>query len=110
MESQAYRHRVTIEEKIETQDTETGDVSDYWFPLYEDVPASVLTGPGREFIAAAAKQAETTARIAFRWLPGITQNMRVLWDGRVFDIAEIASDLTGRRELRLRCTDGVNDG
>lgn len=117
MEAQRYRHRIEIQEKVETQDSETGDVGHTWETFYldsdtpcDEVPAEVLTGPGREFNAADAKQAETTARVAFRWFPGLLPTMRILWDGKVYDIVSIETDLTARREYRLRCKDGVTDG
>jgi SPP1 family predicted phage head-tail adaptor len=76
----------------------------------DSVPAEVLTGPGREFIQSSAKQAETTARINFRWFPGLLPTMRILWDGKVYDITSIETDATARREYRLRCKDGLSDG
>lgn len=116
MEAQRYRHRVTIQKKVEAQDSETGDVSWTWetveingLPL-SGVPAEVLTGPGREFNAADAKQAETTARINMRWFSGLSPEWRIVWDGRSYDIISIETDRTGRREYRLRCKDGVTDG
>lgn len=112
-----YRHRVAIQAKVETQDSETGDVSHTWENLWLDsetelaaVPAQVLTGPGREFNAADAKQAETTARVNFRWFPGLDETMRIVWEGKLYDILSIELDETARREYRLRCRDGVTDG
>lgn len=115
------RHRVSVEERIELQDSETGDISHVWAPLQigsssssdpPRLPAEVLTGPGREFQAAGTKQAETTARITLRWFPGLLPTHRIVWaeGGKTYDIQSIETDATGRREYRLRCTDGVNDG
>jgi SPP1 family predicted phage head-tail adaptor len=117
MQAQRYRHRVEFQRKTETQDMDTGAISHEWDTVYLDsdtplnsVPAEVLTGPGREFMAADAKQAETTARIQCRWFPGLLPTWRVLWDGKVFDIQSIEPDATARREYRMRCRDGVSDG
>lgn len=115
------RHRVQIQERIETQDSETGDVESVWAVLQLDsssssemtsVPAEVLTGPGREFQSAGTKQAETTARITLRWFPGLLETHRIFWEagGKTYDIQSIETDITGRREYRLRCTDGVSNG
>jgi SPP1 family predicted phage head-tail adaptor len=116
-QAQRYRHRIEIQERVETQDSETGEITSTWETLALDsetpldsVPAEVLTGPGREFVAGDAKQAETSARIAFRWFPGLLPTHRILWDGRVYDVQSIETDLTARREYRLRCKDGVSDG
>jgi len=117
MEAQRYRQRVTFQMQVEEQDSETGALTRTWetveldseTPL-SDVPAEVLTGPGREFNAADAKQAETSARINLRWFPDLDQSWRVVWDGRNYDILSWETDLTGRRELRLRVKHGVTDG
>jgi len=117
MSAQRYRHRIEFQERVETQDSNTGDIGWSWSTAYLDsttpldsVAAEVLTGPGREFNAADAKQAETTARSNCRWFPGVLPTWRILWDGKTFDIVSIETDATARREYRLRCKDGLIDG
>jgi SPP1 family predicted phage head-tail adaptor len=110
MLTQRLRHRVDIQRKTEEFTSYGEGIGYVWTDYLTDVPAEVLTGPGREFIAAGTKQSETTARITLRWFDGLLPSMRLLWDGRVFDIQSIETDATARREWRLRCTDGVNDG
>lgn len=117
MLSYRLRHRVEIQQLVETgRDPGTGGVINEWQTLVvgtttmNSVPAEVLTGPGRESRAAGAVQAETDARINLRWFPGLTQKMRILWDGRVYNIDGMATDRTGRQEWRLTCKEGVNDG
>lgn len=105
-----YRHRVTIQRKVTTRDPSDGSVIVDWFDFQTDVPAEVLTGPGRELRAANADQAETVARINMRWFHGLTSQMRILWDGNIYNIKPPETDSTGRREYRVQCTDGVNDG
>lgn len=110
MLTQRLRHRVTVQQKVTTQDGNTGAISYVWQDYAVNVPAEVLTGPGREFDAADAKQAETTARITMRWFPGLLASMRILWDSRAYDILSMETDATARREWRLRCKDGPTDG
>ena len=105
-----YRHRVTIEHQVTTRDPGDGSEIVAWEVFQAGVPAEVLTGPGREFNAANAEQAETVARINMRWFPGLTADMRILWDGLVYNIKPPETDSTARREYRIQCTDGVNDG
>lgn len=106
-----YRHRVTIERKVTTRDPSDGSTVVNWMTFIANVPAEVLTGAGRELVAANAEQAEITARINMRWFPGLTSQMRILWDGMVFAIAAPPeTDSTARREWRVRCSDGLNDG
>lgn len=107
-----YRHRVTIQHRVTTRDPADGsEVLSDWLTFTGNVPAEVLTGAGRELVAANAEQAEITARINMRWFPGLTSQMRILWDGMVFAIeAPPETDSTARREWRVRCSDGLNDG
>ena len=104
------RHRVTVQELVEVQDTTTGAVSREWEDFIADVPAEVLTGAGKEFVSSGATQGEITARINMRWFPGLTQKMRIVWDTNQYNILSIETDMTGRQEYRLKCSSGVTDG
>lgn len=117
MTGQRYRHRVTFQEKIETTSSSTGARSHTWSTAWldsdtelADIPAEVLTGPGREPIAEGAKFAETAARIQLRWFPGLDPAWRILHDDRVFDIVSVETDRTERYEYRLRVRQGLSDG
>lgn len=111
------RHRVAVQELVETQNSTTGAVTRAWENVLLDssteldaVPAEVLTGPGREFVQSGSTQNEIAARINLRWFPGLTQKMRIVWDGNVYNIQSIETDVTARREYRLKCIAGVSDG
>lgn len=111
------RHRVAVEEFTATQDPITGAIAEGWQAVtlpsgtvLSSVPAEVLTGGGREFNQSGTVQAEVSARINMRWFPGLTQAMRIVWDGNIYNIGSIETDATARREYRLRCTAGVNEG
>lgn len=111
-------HRVTFQRQVPVEDSE-GFPSVTWATVQldsetflEDVPAEVLTGPGREFVQSGQVQADIAARIRVPWFPGgINPAWRILWDGLVFNIAGIPDlDATARREYRIKCTAGTNDG
>lgn len=113
----AYHHRITIQEQVHDQGSDTGDITSMWVTVeldseteLADIPAEVLTGPGREPTAGDAKWSETSARVNCPWFPGLRQDMRVLWDGRTFDILSIETDASARREYRLRLKGGLTDG
>ncbi|CAM4078425.1 Phage head-tail adapter protein [Bordetella tumbae] len=118
MLSYRLRHRITFERPVHIKNEETGSVRTVWEvaivggkPMV-DVPAEVLTGAGRELMAADARQAQTTARINLRWFPVDRLELakwRILWDGRQLGIVSAETDITARREWRLRCEDGVRD-
>ena len=110
------RQRIAIQEQVTAQDPVTGEETHTWQNVVlgslelSEVPAEVLTGPGREFRESGTTQAETSARINLRWFPGLLPTWRILWDGRVYNIQSIETDATARREWRLRCIDGLTDG
>ena len=104
------RHRVSVQELVEVQDTTTGAVSREWEDVYTEVPAEVLTGAGKEFVQSGSTQGEIAARINMRWFPGLTQKMRIVWDEKLFNILSIETDTTARQEYRLKCSSGVTDG
>lgn len=114
MSAGRYRHRIEIQElRYGKPDPVTGHSEKGWHPLFSKVPAEVLTGPGREPFAAGTIQAETTARINFRWFSIKDTDLmkcRILWDGNIYDIQSVDRDRTGRVEWRTRCKDGLSDG
>lgn len=110
MLTQRLRHRITLQRQFNSQDSNTGENHVSWENAYVNVAAEVLTGPGRESVVSATKTAETDARMNFRWLPDIDQSMRVVWDGKHYDISGIEYDRTARREIRLTCKQGLTDG
>jgi len=106
-----FRHRVTIQEPVNTQDSETGAVTVVWSDVKTNEPAEALAGPGSESVMSASMQADTEARISVRWFPGLSQKMRVLWDGRTYNIKTFTTDRTGRKFYFIECGDeGVNEG
>jgi SPP1 family predicted phage head-tail adaptor len=75
-----------------------------------DIPAEVVPLSGRDFIAAGEKQSEVSARIEIRYLPGVVDTMRVLFDEQIYAIAAVLPDPTARRHLTLMVSAGVTDG
>lgn len=112
------RHRIAFQEQVEGRDS-NGVLTVGWQNAWidsevelVDIPAEVLTGPGREFLQSGQMQSDVAARITCRWFPGgIKASWRVVWDGQVFNIKAVPdTDATARREYRFACTAGLNDG
>jgi len=105
------RHTITIQRPVNTPDDMGGfDVT------WEDVctvRASVEPLQGREFFAARQMQTVSTVRFRLRWLKGFTdqinEEMRVLFDGRVFDITAIVNIKERNREVHLMCAEHSED-
>lgn len=104
-----YRQRLTIQSRQDVRQP-NGGYKPQWVDLFTNVGAEVLTGAGSEPIAADAKQSKDVARINFPWLPGIESTMRILFEGKVYDITSLEGDSTLRREIRLRVQAGLTDG
>lgn len=104
------RHRVTVESFAIVRNTE-GDRSQVWIPLLINEPAEVLTGAGKEQVAAGQPQSNITARVTMRWRPELVEphGRRVLHDGAVFHVETWYADITGRRWITLVCSAGVRD-
>ena len=92
--------RITIQEPVVSKDGYGEDVVTGWTPV-ATVWAQVIPVSGREYFDAAAIRAEKTTRFRIRWRSGVTEAMRIVYDGRSYDILGIVE--IGRREgLEIR--------
>ncbi|WP_318594326.1 phage head closure protein [Enterobacter kobei] len=110
MQAGKLRHRVTIQEPVMVQNSETGAVNKTWLDV-ATVWAEVSPLSAREFIAAQASQGEITTRITIRFRTGITRKHRILFRGGIYNIEGVLPDPdSGREYLTLPCSEGLNDG
>ena len=101
------RHRVTIQQEVETQDTDTGAVSVSWV-TYADRWSEYVAQSVREFIAASAVQSEVKGRFTVRADEGIVPSMRVIHRGKQFAILGVMPDPdSGLEYMTLAVSDGV---
>jgi len=80
------RHRVRIEQPVDTRDPDTGGVITTW-QLVAEVWAAIEPLSTREFIQAAAVQSSITGRIVIRYRDGLASNLRVVHNGQVMNPA-----------------------
>lgn len=109
------RHRVKFEMPVESVDGNgfkavTWQTATVGGVIMSSVPAEVLTGAGKELIAAGQKFADVTLRVNCRWFVGLSAKWRIVWEGRVYDIIGFEADRTARQEWRIRCVGGLTDG
>ncbi|MBH8605992.1 phage head closure protein [Thermoactinomyces sp. CICC 10521] len=91
------RHRITIQQKTTTRDAE-GNVRESWNDVATVWAAfEPMTSRWREFLQAAAINAESYVRFRIRYRSDVTSAMRILYAGRQFDIVETI-DLNGRHQ------------
>lgn len=92
------RHRVTIQQPV--VDTSWGGTTTW--EAFAPVWAAIEPLRGREFFAAQQMQSEATAKITIRYLAGVTANMRVVHESRIFELTGPPIDPEERHvELQL---------
>lgn len=107
------RHRIAIQERLEEQDSDTGEITHIWVTVsgMSNVPAEIVPLSAKEFISAQAMQSEIVARVVIRYRDGIEPAMRVVHNGKVYDIKGVLPDpKTGREWLTLPVSNGLTDG
>ncbi|MCC2632180.1 MAG: head-tail adaptor protein [Ramlibacter sp.] len=107
------RHRVTLQGRTETQDGDTGAITQGWAPV-ATVWASVEPLSAREFIASQATQAKVTARVTIRYRDDVVPTMRLvhlkMGAEVVYNVEGVLSDReSGVEYLTLVVSSGDNE-
>lgn len=99
------RHKITIQQVAEAQDA-SGSMDEAW-STFVKVWAAYEPQTGKESFTEDQQQAFLTVRFRVRYLSGITPKMRILFDGRYFDILATA-DVGGRgKQLHIMTRENV---
>ena len=107
-DSSLMNRRATIQQRSTGKDT-FGQQSMTWTD-YLPVWAYIEPMTGRELIAAQAQQSEVTHQVVIRYRAGITAAMRLVYEGRIFDILSVVDTDTQHRRLVLQCAEGLTAG
>lgn len=103
------RRRISIQRKDMTQDS-YGQPSLTWVSV-ADTWADIQPLSGRELEIAQAINAEVSHQVTIRHREGITAAMRIVYQGRYFNITSPPLDVDMRhKEIQLMCSEGLNDG
>jgi SPP1 family predicted phage head-tail adaptor len=86
--------RITIEQATQGVGP-FGEPVETWAAL-ATVWANAYAGSGKEFVAARQINAEVSMQFQIRWIADLSTTMRILYDGKYFDIVDIAE--VGRHE------------
>lgn len=100
------RHRGDIEQYTVLQN-ETGEPEKEWAPFAVRW-MSIDPIEGREFWAAQQVNAEVTHRIRLRYLEGLSPKMRIVFQGRVFQIDSVRNLSERRTEMEVMAIERVN--
>jgi len=99
------RHQITIETVSESQDS-SGAIVSAW-STHAVVMAAYEPQGGSESFKEDQEQATQSVKFRIRYLAGVTAKMRIVYDGRHFDILSVA-DVGGRqKQLHLMCSENV---
>jgi SPP1 family predicted phage head-tail adaptor len=95
------RHRIAIQENTKTQDS-NGVLSNSWADVsgMSSVPAEFRFLSGSERIASAQTHADYKARITI-YKVYISEDMRISFDGKLYDIIDILPDPTNEVYLNI---------
>lgn len=99
--------RVTIQQATEAPNT-IGEPVLTWIE-HKSVWAHVQPFSGREYFDAKGIEASLDIRVTIRYLSTVTIGMRVLYDGRIFDIQSVINRDESRDFTELMCKELIND-
>lgn len=102
--------RITLQTPTVTKGISGGIVTTWHDTSTPMAAVRHLSGNERQASSAGGQVAEARTEFTIRWRAGVTPQMRVQYDGAVYNIRHV-NDFMGRREsLILTCDTGVNDG
>ena len=93
------RHRITIEQVADSQDTDGSLIETC--SSYVTAQGSIEPVSGREYFDAQVTQADVTHRIYLRYIAGVIPKMRVKYGARIFDILSVINTRERKVELQL---------
>lgn len=110
------RHRIDIQQRVEVQDPNSGEITYTWVSiLTKPIAAEVSPASAKEFIASEAMQSQIIAKIVIRYRPGIVAKMRAVQVVKgittYYNIAGVLNDpQSGLEWITMPCSAGLNDG
>lgn len=110
MLAQRLRHRVAIKRLTSTIDDDDESTVETWTVLVASEPAEIVPLSGKEYIAAAATQAQVDTRITIRRRSDLRASDRIEHEGSFYNLVAILLDPSLRRHMTLMCQSGVNGG
>lgn len=111
MQAGPLRHREDIQYyRIPESQDSVGQPIPGWTDFAVSVPAEIKTLSGNELIAAQETFAEARVQVRIRYLAGVTELMRIVFENSYYDIGFI-DDVNKRHvEMVLLCKTGLTEG
>lgn len=101
MNSGEMRHPIVIQEKVAARDS-FGAEAITW-PQFAACWATAEPLRGQEYLEARRLESDLDIRFRIRWRDGVKPTMRVVYDGRTFEIVSVIHVKEARREIQLMC-------
>src|SRR5262245_3733493 len=111
MRSGSLRHLVELQRlTAESPDqTPSGEPSEDW-QTFATIYASIEPLSGRELFVALEHHPEATVRITIRYRNDVTAKERVVYATKIYNVLAPLNTEERRRELKLLCSEGLNEG
>lgn len=103
------RHRITIQQPGTTQDSYGEENAAGTWTTFATRWAAVEPLQGREYFAAQQHLARVTTRFILRKINGVTPKMRILFDGRIYDIDAVMDFDERGIEVQLMAVERVSE-
>ena len=108
MRTEELKHKITLQ-KLITFTNENGFEEEVWQD-YLTVWSAVSNLIGREYFAAAAVQSEKTVKFTIRYLQGITDYMRILFEDKQYNITFIDNIKYKNKYIEIKALEVENSG
>ncbi|MHC6181073.1 phage head closure protein [Clostridium sp. JNZ X4-2] len=108
MRTEKLKHKI-IFQKLTATTNENGFEVEIWED-YSTVWASISNLMGREYFEAAAVQAEKTVKFTIRYLHGITDDMRILFEDKQYNITFIDNIKYRNKYIEIKALEVENSG
>lgn len=109
-------HLINIETKTNTQDTITGEITESWAVLHENIYCDIEPLSVKDFIQSQSVQSGVSVRIKIPYLAGLDSAQRIVaqcecHSGKTYNPAGFLEDPnTGQEYITVPCSQGVNTG
>lgn len=100
------KHQISIQQSTVGHGSDYGGPTETWATI-ATIPASKAHKTSREFYAAQKISAEITDLFMIRFRYGVTAKMRLIHDGKTYDIVGAPDPDGRRREIHLFCKEIV---
>jgi SPP1 family predicted phage head-tail adaptor len=108
MQKSSRRHLVIVQQKTPATDQDGGQI--FTWSEFAKAWARIRMLRGRDFIAASAAHNEMIGVFNIAYRAGVTQDMRISYDGKYYDITAVVDVNEQRRELDIMVRTGASEG